>query len=286
MPVLKPQRKRKSKKLFMRFISAAFSILPIILLSCNSQVKMPLTDYHVHLKGDFTLEKAIAKSEKTGTHYGIAVNCGLGFPVQNDSAALAFLDSMRSTGFLLAMQAEGREWTGMFSPSAIASFDYVFTDAMTFTDDSGKRMRLWIKEEVSVPDTSVFMETLLNRIESIMNNEPIDIYVNPTYLPECISDNYDRLWTRARMMRVINAAKKNRIAIEINDRFRLPSEQFIRLAKENGIIFSCGTNNADSNFGDLEYCREMIEKCGLDKNDFFVPRPPGQKPVEQARYMH
>jgi hypothetical protein len=269
----------------MKFISAVFPALILVFISCNQQEKMQLTDYHVHLKGDFTLEKAKAKSESTGTNYGIAVNCGLGFPVQNDSAALAFLDSMRSTGFLLAMQAEGREWTGMFSPSAIASFDYVFTDAMTFTDDSGKRMRLWIKEEVSIPDTAIFMETLCNRIESIMNNEPIDIYVNSTYLPECISANYDKLWTRERMMRVINAARKNNIAIEINDRFRLPSEQFIRLAKENGIIFSCGTNNADSNFGDLEYCREMIKKCGLSENDFFVPRPAGQKPIEQARFQ-
>jgi hypothetical protein len=269
----------------MRFFSAVFLLLIFILASCTQEGKMQLTDYHVHLKGDFTLEKAVAKSEKTGIQYGIAVNCGLGFPVQNDSAALAFLDSMRSTGFLLAMQAEGREWTDMFSSSAIASFDYVFTDAMTFTDDSGKRMRLWIKEEVSVPDTAVFMETLVNRIESILNNEPIDIYVNPTYLPECIAANYDILWTRDRMMRVINAAKKNNIAIEINDRFRLPSVQFIRLAKENGIIFSCGTNNADSNFGDLEYCREMIKKCGLSENDFFIPRPAGKKPIEQARFQ-
>ncbi|MFN8208190.1 MAG: hypothetical protein U0T82_12390 [Bacteroidales bacterium] len=270
----------------MRFAPVIFPVLAFFLFSCHQVEKMQLTDYHVHLKGDFTLEKAIARSDKTGTKYGIAVNCGLGFPVQNDSAALAWLDSMRSSGFLLAMQAEGREWLSMFSPSAIESFDYVFTDAMTFTDDSGKRMRLWIKEEVSVPDTAIFMETLLTRIESILNNEPIDIYVNPTYLPECISANYERLWTRERMMRVINSARKNNIAIEINDRFRLPSEKFIKLAKENGVIFSCGTNNADSNFGDLEYCREMIKKCGLTKNDFFVPSPAGQKPINQARFQH
>jgi hypothetical protein len=240
----------------------------------------PLTDYHVHLKGDFTLDKALAKTQATGTRYGIAVNCGKGFPVQDDAAALAFLDSMRKTPFLLAMQAEGREWLNMFSPEVIAKFDYVFTDAMTFTDDRGVRMRLWIKEEVSVPDTAVFMQVLLNRLEGILNNEPIDIYVNPTYLPECISAHYDQLWTRERMLRVIQAAKKNGVAIEINDRFRLPSEQFIRLAKAEGVKFSCGTNNADSKFGNLEYCREMIQKCGLTAADFFVPKQAGQKPVQ------
>jgi hypothetical protein len=246
--------------------------------------EFPLTDYHVHLKADFTLAKALVKSKQSGIRYGIAVNGGKGFPVQDDAAAYAFLDTMRKTNFLLALQAEGREWTSMFSPALIAHFDYVFTDAMTFSDDSGQRMRLWIKEEVSVPDTAKFMDLLLRRLEGILNNEPIDIYVNPTYLPECIVANYDQLWTRERMMRVINAARKNNIAIEINSRFKIPSESFIRLAKENGIIFSCGTNNADSNFGELEYSKEMIRKCGLTEKDFFVPRPDGQKPIQQKRF--
>lgn len=49
---------------------------------------------------------------------------------------------------------------------------YGFTDAMTWTNDKGKRMRLWIKEETEVGDLQDFMEQL------------VDIYVNPTYLPD------------------------------------------------------------------------------------------------------
>ncbi|MFA5816913.1 MAG: hypothetical protein WC865_14990 [Bacteroidales bacterium] len=246
-----------------------------LLISCSGlkvQSDFPLVDYHVHLKGDFTFEKAVEHSKQTGIRYGIAVNCGLGFPTQTDSAALAWLESMKGAPFMLAMQAEGREWMTMFSPAVIAKFDYVFTDAMTYTDASGKRVRLWIKEEVSVPDKQQFMEDLVGRIETILSTEPIDIYVNPTFLPECIAAEYDQLWTRERMLKVIDAAVKHHIAIEINNRYRIPSEKFIKLAKKHDVRFAFGTNNTDSNMGDLDYCLLMKKRCGLTAGDMFKPR--------------
>jgi len=35
--------------------------------------------------------------------------------------------------------------------------------------------------------------------------------------------------------------------------------------------FTFGTNNADADFGKLEYCLEMVEKCGLTKEDIWFP---------------
>ena len=87
----------------------------------------------------------------------------------------------------------------MFIPGMIGKFDYVFTDAMTWTNDDGKRMRLWIKEETEVGNPRDFMDQLVSRIETILAAEPIDIYVNPTYLPEEINSMYDELWTPERI---------------------------------------------------------------------------------------
>jgi hypothetical protein len=245
--------------------------LVFLFTSAIAQVKsdFPLVDYHVHLKGDLTYEKAVEHSRQTGIKYGIALNCGMGFPTQTDSAALAWLGSMKGSPFMLAMQAEGREWVKLFSPAVIAKFDYVFTDAMTYTDASGKRVRLWIKEEVTVTDNQKFMDDLVGRIETILGSEPINIYVNPTFLPECIAGEYDQLWTRERMLRVINCAVKNGVAIEINNRYRIPSEKFIRLAKKHGVKFAFGTNNTDSNMGDLDWCLLMKKRVGLTAGDMF-----------------
>lgn len=257
--------------------SSFFAISFFLLVSCSVNInrsEAPLVDYHVHLKGDFTYEKAIDRSRQTGIRFGIALNCGLGFPTMTDSAALAWLEDMKESPFLLAMQAEGREWVNLFSPQVIDRFDYVFTDAMTFTDAAGKRVRLWIKEEVLVSDTEQFMDDLVMRIEKILSTEPVDIYVNPTFLPDCIADDYDRLWTRERMLRVIHAAVSNGVAIEINNRYHLPSEKFIRLAKKEGVKFAFGTNNADSRTGDLDWCLLMQKRCNLTARDMF--RPPGR----------
>ncbi len=239
-----------------------------------------LVNMHVHLKGGLTLPEALDVSRKTGVKFGIAVNCGLGFSVTNDAGIDGFLKTMAGQPVFVGMQAEGREWVRLFSPEAIAKFDYVFTDAMTFTDEAGKRTRLWIKEEVEVRDKQVFMDTLVERILGILDREPIDIYVNPTFLPDCIAREYDALWTPERMRQVVDAAVRNGVAIEINARYRLPSPAFIKMAKRAGAKFTFGTNNGDRVIGALDYCLEMVRECGLTERDMFVPKPDGRKPIQ------
>jgi histidinol phosphatase-like PHP family hydrolase len=232
----------------------------------------PLIDLHVHLKGDLTINEAIAKSRNDHIQYGIAVNCGLGFPIHNDSQIDSVISVLKKyPQFYIGMQAEGREWVNLFSRESMRKFDYVFTDAMTFTDAKGRRNRIWIKEETWIDNEEQFMDYLVNTIVKILNTEPINIYVNPTYLPEKMSDRYDMFWGEERMDKVISAAKGNNIAIEINNRFKIPSTKFILKAKKAGVKFTIGTNNIDKNFSRSEYALEMISKCGLTGSDFFIP---------------
>jgi hypothetical protein len=233
----------------------------------------PLIDLHTHLKGGLTIDDVLKHTYETGIYHGIAANCGVGFPIQDDASVEAFIESLKGKPVLIAMQAEGREWVNMFSQEAIQKFDYVFTDSMTFTDDEGRRTRLWIPEETFVGDKQQFMDMLVDRTLSVLNNEPINIYVNPTYLPAEIADEYDTLWTKERMQKVIDAAVKNGIAVEINSRFKLPSETFIKLAKQSGVKFTLGTNNGGSDdLGRLEYSLDMVKKCKLTWKDMFVPQ--------------
>jgi len=240
----------------------------------------PLVDYHVHLKGGLTIEQALANSRRLGINYGIAINCGLGFPVHSDDSVRDYLKTMEGQPCYVALQGEGREWMTLASPESVARFDYCFTDAMTFTDDNGKRMRLWINEDVGeIKDKQAFMDMLVKRIVGVMH-EPIDIYANATFLPDQIAGEYDALWTPERMQKVIDAAVQNDVAIEINNRYKIPSAAFIKAAKAAGAKFSFGTNNADANLGRLEYPIQMVKQCGLVWQDIFVPKPPGQKPIQ------
>jgi histidinol phosphatase-like PHP family hydrolase len=67
------------------------------------------------------------------------------------------------------------------------------------------------------------------------------------------------------------------VAIEINNRYRIPSAAFLKLAKQAGVKFSFGTNNSDGNLGRMEYCLEMVQACGLRWSDIFFPTPGGNR---------
>jgi histidinol phosphatase-like PHP family hydrolase len=261
-----------NQSVFSQTGKAVYQLKRDSLFAYIKSLKFPLIDYHVHIKGGLTIEAVLEKSKRMGIVCGIAPNCGLNFPITNDSLLLDYYKKMRNYPVFLGMQAEGREWTRTFSKEAIAKFDYVFTDALTFTDDNGKRMRIWLKDEVEIKDAQAFMDMYVNRILDVINTEPIDIFVNPTFLPEVIGSRYDELWTVTRMEKVIDAAVKRHIAIEINDRYRIPSAKFIKLAKKSGAKFSFGTNNAETTFGDFSYCKEMIKECNLKYSDMFEPK--------------
>ncbi len=238
---------------------------------------IPMLDLHVHPKAGLSVEQAVAKSLRDGIQYGLAVNCGQGQPVTDDAGARRFAESLNGLPVFIGMQAEGREWLQMFSKSAVSDFDYVFTDSMTWTDNHGKRMRTWMRNEVgTIADPQEFMDTLVDRAVGILEREPVDIYVNPTYVPDQLAKDYETLWTPGRREKVVTAAAKNHVAVEINNRYKLPSPSFITLAKQAGCKFTFGTNNAGANdLGRCEYAMQMVEECKLTSQDFFVPLSPG-----------
>ena len=251
-------------------------------LTILNQQGFPLIDFHGHLKGGLTMNDITQHGRNTGYNYGIAANCGLTFPIQDDSSLNAYYDEVSAEPVFRAMQCEGREWVTFFTEEPVSQFDYIFSDAMTFTDDQGRRMRLWMPDEVYIEGDEQFMDMLVDRIEAMVTKEPIDIYVNPTYLPGELADDYDLLWTPERMERVINALVENDVALEINSRFKIPSIEFIKRAKAAGVKFTLGTNNTGADdLGRLEYSIHVIEEAGITPEDIFLPEPKGNKKVSR-----
>lgn len=234
------------------------------------QEDFPVLDYHVHLKGGFTKEAAARQSRRTGINYAIAPNCGIGFTVTDDKGIYAFLDSMRTQPFILAMQGEGREWVTTFSEKARNEFDFIFTDALTFTDMKGRRVRLWINDEVIIDDEQKYMDMIVDKTCQVMK-EPANIFVNPFFLPEQMSDRYDMFWTDERVEKVIDAIIENGKVLEINELYHIPSKAIIAKAKKAGVKFSFGSNNVSPEVGRLEYSIQMKKECGLTSQDMYKP---------------
>jgi histidinol phosphatase-like PHP family hydrolase len=245
----------------------------------------PLVDWHVHLD-ELGLEKMAEVSKSKGVLFGIVEHAGTKehkYPVVlgNDADLQRYIDMLAAKPVLKGIQAEGLDWMTCFSKPAIAKLDYVLTDALTFVERDGRLVNLWKKEQVKIDDPQDFMDRYVEHHLKIIATEPIDILANGTYLPEILQKDFDALWTEKRMSKIVDAAAKHRVAIEISSGFRLPKPNFLRMAKDAGVRFSFGTNaRKEAAAGNLAHSIEMARTLGLAKADFFTPAPPGRKPVE------
>jgi hypothetical protein len=238
------------------------------------QRNFPVIDYHIHPPRGMSLEDLLEKALADGFEYGIAVNCGIGFQVQSDEQVKEYISKNRYIPVFHTMQGEGREWVETFSKEAREMFDYVFTDALTFHDHKGRRTRLWVNNEVivDIPEQE-YMDMILDRTIKILNEEPIDILVNPTLLGNTMMEDYDKYWTDARVAQLVMSLKNNDIALEINARYKLPSARIINAAKAAGVKFALGTNNGNAQQLDrLEYSLKMVEECGLTIDNMWFPK--------------
>ena len=114
------------------------------------------------------------------------------------------------------------------------------------------------------------MDLIVEKIVMVMD-EPMDVYVNPNFLPDAMNDRYDMFWTDARQSKVIEAMVKTNKVLEINHRYKIPNKSFIQKAKAAGLKFTFGTNNSNSDFGKLEYCLQMMKECGITAQDMYKP---------------
>lgn len=245
----------------------------------------PLVDFHVHLD-EIGLERMVEISRARGVLFGIVEHAGTKehkYPVVlgSDDDLRRHIGMLAGKPVLKGIQAEGLDWMTCFSKREIARLDYVLTDALTFPERDGRLVNLWKKDQVRIDDPQDFMERYVEHHVRILSTEPIDILANGTYLPEVLQKDFDALWTERRMRRVVEAAVRNGVAIEINSGFRLPKLAFLRLAKEAGAKFSFGTNGRkEAAVGNLAYSLEMARVLELSPDDCFLPAPPGRKPVE------
>ena len=242
------------------------------------QFDFPLIDFHAHVEGDFSLLIALDQAKALGVKLGLAQHGGCHDPMNNDAALRKYLSSVASQPVFKGMQADGDDWMHCFSKEAVAELDYVLSDALTFPEKDGRLVHLWTPE-AKITDKQDFMERYVDYNVRVITEEPIDIFANPTFLPEAIAKEYDSLWTEKRTRKIIDAAVKYGVAIEINSLYNIPSAKFLRLAKESGVKFSFGSNAHNTGVGKLAYSIQMAKELGLTRENMFMPAPHDQKPI-------
>jgi histidinol phosphatase-like PHP family hydrolase len=248
---------------------------------------LPLVDYHVHLD-NFGLEKALEVSRKKGVNFGIVEHAGTKenkYPVvlSNDAELARYIAMLDGKPVFKGVQTEWVDWLSCFSKDVVARLDYVLTDAMTFPGRDGQRVKLWQRDapqRVDMDDREAFMDRYVDWYVAIMAKQPIDILANASWLPAPLARDWDAFWTPARVRRVVEAARRYGVAIEISSSLKLPKLSFLEQVKDAGVKFSFGSNIRGERMGTLDYCLAMARELGLRREDLFVPAPPGRKPVQ------
>jgi hypothetical protein len=239
---------------------------------------LALTDYHIHLRGGMTLEKAAQRQEASGVRSAVLENLGREWPISNNVALAAFIDASsptRASGQRLpvGVQVNDRDWFTQADPSLLKRLDFVLADTMIMgVTAEGKPRRLWLPG-VTIDDPEAWMKQYLAHNLRILD-EPVSILANPTYLPPCISNRYDQLWTEPRMRQVIAKAIEKGVALEIQAGSAYPKPAFLKLAKSMGAKFSFGSNNFDDKTKALSRWFEAIDLLDLQPSDLASPKHP------------
>jgi len=240
-----------------------------------------VTDYHIHIRGGMTPEKAALRQEACGIQSGILENFGREWPLSNNVALASFIDSASKViangkPLKVGIQVNDRDWYKQIDPAQLKRLDFVLADTMIMgVTAEGKPRRLWLPG-VTIDDPEAWMEEYLQHTLRILD-EPISILANPTYLPPCISNRYDRLWTESRMKQVITKAVEKGVALEIQAGSAYPHPRFLELAKAMGAKFSFGSNNFDDKTKSLTRWFESIEAFDLHASDLPTPKQPTVK---------
>jgi hypothetical protein len=224
---------------------------------------IPRVDLQAHISGAFTVAQAVALGQKLGVRLGIAISRA------DDRSMETFFQSVEGQPVWRGLEANlGSGWVDALSPANKARLDYIMSDALNFPYN-GATVPIW-SSKATFDDPQDFMEKLVEHTLNVIA-QPINIWCNAAMLPASLVERYDELWTQQRMDRVIQAALKGNIAIEINAHWETPKASFVRRAKALSAKFSIGTDQRNDAIGQIDYSIKVAKECGLTAKDFYLP---------------
>ncbi len=175
---------------------------------------LPRVDLHAHIDDEEQPAKRLkpveitALSKKLHVRLGVLAEGGCAGDIHDDATLAAFLRETNGQPFWRGLQVYGFDWPGCLSKENLAGLDFLSSDAMIFTDRNGKQLWLWLPG-VKFDDPQDFMDRYVDLNVRVLS-QPIQVWASPTYLPESLQSQYDKLWTPARMKRVIDACRRLR----------------------------------------------------------------------------
>lgn len=245
--------------------------------ACDVPVRdgIPRVDYHAHIGDGITVEQAVGLASKRGVKFGLLQHAGVkghGYAVSDDAELGAWVRSLDGLPVFKGIEGEGPDWMTAFSKAALSTLDYVQADPLAVPDSAGRPMQIW-RPDFRPGNAQDFMDRYVDYHLLLVTTHPIDILAVPTFLPDALRAEYERLWTTRRTQAIVDALIEHNVALEIDSRFRVPGYRFLEVAKSAGVKFAFGSNyQTAAGLGDISYCVQMARRLGLTSERVFCPR--------------
>jgi hypothetical protein len=228
-----------------------------------------LIDYHIHLRGGMTAEKAFDWEQKSGIKSGVLENTGKDWPLSDNEKLAAFIKDAKRFPLLVGIQVNDRDWYKTTDKSLLDKLDYVLADTMIMADETGKPQKLWLENQYEIKEVQAWLDRYWKHCLTVVN-EPITILANPTYLPTRMEPHYDSFWTEERMGQFLDAGIQNGVAFEIQSPSKFPKRAFLDLARKKGAKLTIGRNNHDDHREELKRSLDLLEELNIKPNELFV----------------
>lgn len=219
--------------------------------------QFPFIDLHISTNDQFDIKSAVDFFYRTGINLGLVIDLRKTNADSADQTAAGHAKKYSDYPVFLGIIKDNETNLEAISPENLSKYDYVMGEVAV--------------KNTAIINKETFMNDYVTDIISFLNRGDIDIWATPTQLPAAISSDYDKLWTKERMSKVIDAARAKGIAIEIHNTLKVPGIEFIKLAKEKGCLFTCGGIDQSEEMGRADYFLEVIQQCGFNYKDIFVP---------------
>lgn len=245
---------------------------------------MKFYDLHTHTTfsdGDATVEYLLKTAKEKG--YGLGFSDHI-FAGGNDTIEKIenYLDTVKNTDAFVGVEANiGEEY---HLPDRLENkLDYVIASIHSLEDRDERLIfssyfcyRSGSADSYTpnyhIERSEEYMENMFKAIEWTMRTQRIDILghatVNPIY--EAMGDtSFRRDWDKA----VIDLCLKYHVTVEISNLWKEPHEEFLKLAKERGAMFSMGSDcHLLKQCCNLDYPISIVEKLDISEDRIFIPR--------------
>ena len=226
-------------------------------------------DAHLHSTfsdGDLKIQEIVKTAKQKGYDIGISDHVGTTYSLNNEVKINNYLSCLDNYPVYKSLELNVNE-NFPLSKTILDTIDYriggVHFEGNTLVGIPG----------FSTADSENFIEKVISLILKAIEEQRIDILSHPTCLPNILKSKTDELFNEERSTKIIKAAVKNNVVLEISNLFKVPSKKFLKKAVKMGAIFSFGSDgHRKREVCDLTYPLTMARELGIPPEQIFRPK--------------